>query len=465
MSLRSIVVCAVIAMPAVAHADLTALIPQLTNPIEIAAARANQATYDLLTTGQTPTCDPQLRVDPGVGACTGTTFLVFDRARHLVHTANQLTGGGPTTFSLNVDRARLGRALRWTAAEELAAQGTSATRFAGNQLNSLASRLSALRFGARRSGGGASSDEIGIAKRWGGFIDGSAGNGRQDDTTNLATPGSEDAFDFDGVDLTGGFDYRLSAGSVVGLMLGYTDRSIEFDSSVSVVDATIDSQGESAMLYAMWEGDRLYASVSVGVQQLDHDMRRRIAYASLNPLVASIDETTRSSTDSTSLLASVNVGYHWQLGGFALEPYLRGELQDIRIDRFSERGGDGFDFAYGGQSIESFDAAAGIRMQYVFTPSFGVVIPFLRGEVHKDLADDARSIDAVYAGIVDTTGFGGAQNFDVRTNEPDDEFYIGAAGVSLVFKHGIQAFLQYQQTFALDRIEDRTIAGGLRFEF
>jgi hypothetical protein len=137
----------------------------------------------------------------------------------------------------------------------------------------------------------------------------------------------------------------------------------------------------------------------------------------------------------------------------------------MRIDRFSERGGDGFDFAYGGQSIESFDVAAGVRMQYVFTPPFGVVIPFLRGELHKDLAEDARSIDAVYAGVVGTAGFGGAQNFDIRTNEPDDDFYIGAAGVSLVFKHGIQAFLQYQQSFALDRIEDRAIAGGLRFEF
>ena len=454
-----------VALPGSAHADLTALIPQLSNPIEIAAARANQSTYDLLTTGQTPQCDPLLRVDPGVGTCTGETFRVFDRVRHLVQTANQLTGAGPTTFSLNVDRARLGRALRWTAAEELAAQGTSATRFAGSQLNSLASRLSALRFGARGSGSGASSDELGIAKRWGGFIDGAVGEGRQDDTTNLATPGSEDAFDFDGVDVTGGFDYRLGASSVVGLMLGYTTRSIEFDASVSVVDATIDAQGESAMLYAMWEGERLYASVSAGVQRLDHDMRRRIAYASLNPLVAPIDETSRSSTGSTSLLASFNAGYHWQLGGFALEPYLRGELQDIRIDSFSERGGDGFDFAYDGQSIESFDVAAGMRLQYVFTPSFGVVIPFLRGELHKDLAEDARTIDAVYAGIVGATGFEGGQNFDVRTNEPDDEFYIGAVGLSLVFKHGIQAFVQYQQTFALERIEDRTIAGGLRFEF
>jgi outer membrane autotransporter protein len=482
----------VLALPQLAAADLLDLIPQLTSPIEIDAARANQAVYDRLTLpqdgSQSGQCDVSLVADPGRGPCTGAVFLTFDRVRHLVHTANQLTGEGPTTFSLNLDRARLGRALRWTAAEELAAQGSSATRFAGNQLNSLASRMSALRLGARgfktvrnesdgdshervashdarALGGAASADDLGIARRWGGFIDGAAGTGRQDDTTNLATPGTEDAFDFDGWDITAGLDYRIGMSTVVGLIAGYTDREIEFDSSVSVVDATIASDGGSAMVYLLWEGADFYASASVGMQRLAHDLRRRIAYASLNPAIPSIDETARSSTDSDATLASVNLGYSWRRGGFSLEPYVRAEYQDIEIDAFGERQGEGFDFTYGQQQIESLDAAAGVRVQYVFTPSFGVLIPFVRGELHREFADDKRTIDAVYSGIVGTTGLDPAANFAIATNEPDDEFYIGAAGVSFVFKHGIQAFLQYQQTFALERIDDRSVAGGLRFEF
>jgi len=478
------------ALPGLARADLLDLIPQLQNPIEIAAARANQSVYDQLTTpagaGQAPRCDPLQRTDPGVGTCTGEVFRVFDRVRHLVHTANQLTGAGPTTFSLGVDRARLGRALRWTAAEELAAQGSSATRFAGGQLNSLASRISALRFGARgfkvaradagederlagtsehQIGGAASADEIGIAKRWGGFIDGSSGYGRQNDTTNLANAGSEDAFDYDGLELTGGIDYRLGESTVVGLILGYTNRSIDFDSRVSTVDASIDSSGSSAMLYTLWEGRSVYASISLGLQTLDHDLRRRIAYASLNPLVPSIDETASSSTDSRTYLGSFNFGYQWRRGGFSAEPYLRGEFQNLVIDGFSERNANGFDFTYGDQTINAFDAALGLRLQHVFTPAFGILIPFLRAEVHRDLGEDQRTIDAVYSGVVGEIGLEGEQNFNVATNEPDESFYIGAAGVSLVFKHGIQAFVQYQQTFALEHIDDRAIAGGLRFEF
>jgi len=147
------VIAVVSGWPLAASADLVDLIPQLQSPIEIAAARANQSVYDLLTTPQGPnetaTCDPFLISDPGQGACTGEVFRVFTQTRELVHNANELTGEGPTGFSLGLDRQRLGFALRWTAAEELAAQGSAATRFSGSQSNSLAARLSALRFGAR----------------------------------------------------------------------------------------------------------------------------------------------------------------------------------------------------------------------------------------------------------------------------------------------------------------------------
>jgi outer membrane autotransporter protein len=485
----SAILLAAIALPCVTHADLVDLIPQLQSPVEIAAARANQNVYDLLTGAQEGQqgfgCDPSLRVDPGEGPCSGEVFQVFDRVRHLVHTANQLTGDQPTTFSLNLDRARLGRALRWTAAEELAAQGSSATRFAGSQLGSLASRISALRFGARgfkvvqalsddderfasndsQKGGGASADSIGIATRWGGFIDGSVGYGRQDDTTNLAVPGSEDAFDYDGVDVTGGFDYRFGSNAVVGAIFGYTSRSIDFDSTVSVVDASIDSRGESVLLYALWERENIYVSASIGMQLLDHDLRRRITYPSFNPLIAPIDETALSSTDSQSLLGSLNAGYHWGRGGFSIEPYVRGDLQSIDIDGFSERDSNGFDFTYGDQTIESIDASAGVRLQQTFNAAFGVFIPFVRAEIHRDFGDDERTIDAVYSGVVNSTGLDGAQNFAIATDDADDQFYVGALGFSLVFKHGVQAFLQYQQIFALEHIDARAIAGGVRLEF
>ena len=36
---------------------------------------------------------------------------------------------------------------------------------------------------------------------------------------------------------------------------------------------------------------------------------------------------------------------------------------------------------------------------------------------------------------------------------------------TIVLKYGLQGFLQYQHTFGLDHIDDRWVAGGIRFEF
>ena len=91
---------------------------------------------------------------PPVGtACSDEDrFFVYLNARELVQTANEIRGSGATIASLGQDLEGLGLALRWTAAEELAAQGSMATEFANGQLSNLAARLSALRFGARGFG-------------------------------------------------------------------------------------------------------------------------------------------------------------------------------------------------------------------------------------------------------------------------------------------------------------------------
>ena len=62
-------------------------------------------------------------------------------------------------------------------------------------------------------------------------------------------------------------------------------------------------------------------------------------------------------------------------------------------------------------------------------------------------------------------GAAGDPNFALTTDAPDDQFLLASAGFSLVLKHGLQGFLQYQQIFELDTYEDHAITGGFRFEF
>jgi outer membrane autotransporter protein len=478
-----------------ARADLNdpKVLAQL-NPLERLAAKANQAVYNALTAPGTgsangaPICDPTLgNTAPTTGRCTGNVYKIFARVRELVDTANVIGNStGPRLYTLGLDARGLGLALRWTAAEELSAQGTASTEFSNGQINSLANRIAALRFGAfgfrvalnndssggastystedHTVGGAAGADGEALASPWGGFLNGSYGYGRKSDTTNLGA--YEDAFAFDGADLSGGVDYRFGPHYVLGGMLGYSKRRIDFDSTQSTTDGRIRSNGESLMVYGLWETDEFFMSGSVGWQRLNHDFVRRISYPSLNPLVSSVNETAGSSTHSNALLATLTGGYDFRLRALTVEPYLKMDYQGIKIAAFTEAGANGFDFNYGEQTIKSLDGAFGLKLQYVFTPRFGVIVPYFRGEIHKEFDDKQRLISAEYAALA-SVGLANAAsvNFDIPSDKRKNSFGVLAGGFSLVFKHGLQAFAQYEQVVNLPTIASRTISGGIRYEF
>lgn len=470
-------------VPYAARADLTdpRILAQL-NALETAAAQANQATFDALSGPCT--------AGPGP-ACPDDVFGVFEETRELVHTANELLGTGDTTFSLSLDIDGLGFALRWTAAEELAAQGSMTTEFAASQISALSARMAALRWGisgprtthtirdgdgairVARSGplplgGGASGDAETIGRRWSWFLDGAFGYGDKDPTV------LEDAFDFEGQEVTFGVDYRFSSRFAAGVMIGYSSKEVDFDSSRSIVDGLIESQGASGMAYGLLEGERAYLSGSLGYQRLTHDSRRRITYPSQNPLLPAVDSLATGSTDSGTLLATLGTGYALRWHGFSLEPSLGLDYLDARVDGFREAsvdniaGGspdDPFDLRIGDQDIESLDANAGVQIQYVFTPRFGVLVPYLSGRYHREMLDDVRRVSARYADAYEQLLQNISVDFNVPTDPPDEDYYTAAAGVTVVLAGGLMGFVQYLQVLDLDDYSDSVITGGMRYEF
>jgi outer membrane autotransporter protein len=447
------------------------------NALEQAAARANQATYNELFAP----------CALGQGACGAGDLDVFENTRELVETANELLGRGSTQFSLGLDAEGLGFALRWTAAEEFAGQGAATTKFASSQLSALATRLAVLRWGVsglRRAGlqkdgegdrlladangralGGGASGDLAESYRWGSFIDGSFGYGAKD-ATEL-----EDAFDFDSQEVTVGLDYRFSPSLVAGVIFGYSDKEIDFDSSLSIVDGGIVSDGVSGILFGMLEGDRAYLTASIGYQQLTHDTTRRITYPSFNPTVDPVDSTATSSADSSAILATASAGYPFRFGAFAIEPTVDVSYSDITVDAFTETSRsansatDPFDLRVGEQSIESLVVAPALKLQYVFRPSFGTLIPYLIGRYHAELSNDARAISAQYADAIAALAGGPGTDFAVSTDEPDDAYYTAAGGFTVVLGNGLNGYIQYLQVFEFENYDDAVITGGFRYEF
>jgi uncharacterized protein YhjY with autotransporter beta-barrel domain len=484
---------------------------QYANAIEAAAAQANDIIFRTLD----PDCNPSGALDQipapqfsGIASrvgplCNEDTFFVYRNARELFHSANEIQGQGPTIASLGVDQEGLGLALRWTAAEELAAQGSMATEFANGQLSTLAARLNALRFGAtgfrtvglhewlRRSspvlaqageGGSAAEDEVREEfTPWGGFLNYGFGYGSKDPTS------LEDAFDFDGSEVTLGFDYRFPRNVVVGAMFGLTDQDIDFDeaaSAISVVEGDIASDGHSVILFALSQTERLTLSGSIGTQSLDYDIERNIIYPSFNQDLESIYQRARSRPQADATTATFGFGYAFTWTKFTLEPFVNVEYLDVTIDPFAESRSINilsnseesrrFDLVVSEQQIESLRASAGLRFQFVTTPRFGTVIPHWSIAWHNETKDDARTITAGYAALADVLG---STTFALPTDAPDESYVTASVGVSMILRGGrqreldgpivggITGFFQYATVENRDFYEDQVMTAGFRYEF
>ncbi|TQV72753.1 autotransporter outer membrane beta-barrel domain-containing protein [Aliikangiella marina] len=465
---------------------------EFSNALESAAAIANQQTYArLLLAG----CTDFQRVESE--SCSGDTFTLFSNVRELVHTANVLLGSdGPTQFSLDLDVENLGFALRWTAGEEFASQSGLTDEFVGGQLANLSARLKALRGGAqgfgvafnsfgdsgslatnsdyqRLSGGGASADQgesVGYS-RWGGFINADLGSGAKSATV------FEDAYDFEGTKISFGLDYRFDEHWVFGVIGAVIDQEIEFDSTQSVVDGGIETDGFSLMPYFLYQTDEFYASFSLGLQNQDIDMSRAIKYPSLNPNVGNVDTIAISRTDASVNSLFIEVGYSYQYEGFVVEPFVSVSSTNTTIDGFSEDdiNNDGFDLDVGKQSIDSLETSIGIKLQYAWTPSWGVVVPFFDIQSHNQHEDDSRNISTAFANL--PSGQLDAVNFNLPTDEIDSSYYSYSLGMSFIIQGdtqvdadgnasgSMQGFISYRSVENIANFEEDSVTLGFRYGF
>ncbi len=439
--------------------------------LERQAAIANDSAYAKLL----PICGGQGQA--GTGSCTGSTLTLFSRLRELEDNANELLGRrAETQYSLRLDPLGISDALRWTAPEEYAAQGSMASKFVNSQASVLTSRFSALRFAAQgipladgvymnpggtgfayalnggSLGGSAGADDS-FFSRWSIFANGGFGSGDKAPTVY------EDAFAFDSTEVSAGADVRVTNRLVVGILFGHTEKRVDFDSARSIVDGGIRGNGESAFAYAQYETDAAFVNLALGWQHLSLATRRRITYPSNNPTIPSVDVTSYSNTGSTAFIATLGGGYSFHYKGLTAEPYLNLQNVSTRIAGFTEHSDDGFDIDTPSQTIQSLEGSVGLRAQYAVPNPFGVIVPYVYGEYRHQFRDSSRNISSGYSGD------GGGTDFVLPTDGPVKHYYVVGAGGSVVLKHGLQGFMQYARVLDYTNYTDHTVSGGVRWEF
>jgi outer membrane autotransporter protein len=481
--------------------------------VEQAAAIANQSTFERYDTACNPgdiyVATPSPVYNPAdTPGCSQAEFNIYLNSRELVHTANAEPGGtGTTIASLDLNVDGLSQALRWTAAEEMAAQGSMVNEFTNDQLGSMGSRIAALRMGATgfsiagmplvdwnkayAANDSAIPTSQGVEAQalreryspWGGFIDGSFGWGNR-----LASP-QEDAFDFEDAKIGVGVDYRVSNRVIVGAIFGYTSQEVDFDEAASsqfVVDGGIEAEGLGLLGFGLFNWGRFYADFSLGYQSMDLDTDRRIKYPSNNINVDAVNQQTFAEAESSVLTGSLGLGYTIPFGALSIDPYLSATYRNTVIDKFTENqsinllGSTGenetrnFELNVDTQDYNSFETRLGLRLAYVFTPWFGTLIPQVDAAWNAEHDDAPRVIQASYVAFDDAQP---DDFFNVFTQGRDDSWYTWSIGFSSVvrggrqttlggpIKGGLQLWLKYMGVENYEYYDNSVLAGGMRYEF
>jgi uncharacterized protein with beta-barrel porin domain len=156
-----------------------------------------------------------------------------------------------------------------------------------------------------------------------------------------------------GYDLSGwmvGQDRRFGSNGVFGFAVSQSQ-------DLGRLDEFAD-QGQSraveGMLYGGIAQDQWYTMGRLGVGSYREDMRRHLE-------LGSDVESVASDTNGRYGIAYGESGYRMSLGGVHVTPYLDVEYADIQTDAFNEFGGDGFGLKADAQSVQRWQAGAGLR--------------------------------------------------------------------------------------------------------
>ncbi|MCH9675637.1 MAG: autotransporter outer membrane beta-barrel domain-containing protein [Gammaproteobacteria bacterium] len=377
---------------------------------------------------------------------------LFTRCNELAQTA---TGGARAIPGLST--SGLGDTLQQVATEEIAATGSLATESNSHAVTGVLARLTSLRTG------GASGASMDFGNRLGFFVNGDLVFVDKDGTAR------ENAFEIDGGhQLTAGVDYRFSDSAVAGIALSYGSSEVEFDATSTVASgSSIEADGITVSVFGSYYVGNVYFDALVGYGWDEFDSKRRIVYDASGAAAAgtvaagsAINRTASATPDGDHFAASIGAGYDISNGGFNYGPYGRIAYSHQSVDEYTETGALGLNLRVLDQEYDSLKSVLGFQMAYASSQSFGILTPYARAEWNHEFSNNSKDLKSQYIHQV------GAPVFLVAETDKPDRDYLGfAAGMSAVFKNGVQAFIQGETTLGFKDIDAYYFSGGIRLEF
>lgn len=274
---------------------------------------------------------------------------------------------------------------------------------------------------------------------------------------------------FDGKRYRGtlGADYRLGAGSHLGLMLSYEDYKSTFDKELSGVNfdpganaGGVKSNTIAATAFASFAlSESGWLDAAAGYAWSDNTFRRNAIFQpSTRTLTRAVDAT--ASADGKQYFVSLGAGFDLAAGPVSVGPYLRGRYVRSDIDGYAEtdRNGTGLQLTVEKQKATSLTTVIGASASYAIGTSWGVILPQARLEYEHEFKDDARATITRFALDPNSVPFA------VVTDRPDRNYFNAGLGLLFVLPNGVMPFVDYEALLGYRNFDRQRVTVGIRLE-
>lgn len=248
-------------------------------------------------------------------------------------------------------------------------------------------------------------------------------------------------YELDTTGVTGGFDYDLGGGAVIGGAINYSRGEADMNTTTGRAKVT----GWQGGVYAGWTGGGAFVEGFAGIGRLDYDIDR----------TAVIDEID-GRTDGSAVTAGGRAGYLFDLGGARVGPIVGLRYARVKLDGFTETGDPVLTLNVEDQRVDSLVGSAGVEARGTLDIGGATVQPYVQAAVEREFAGDARTVR--YALTAAPT----IVNQWVLPDRPDDIYGRVTAGATLAVTGGIS--LQVNATTSIGQDLGNDVGGflGLR---
>jgi uncharacterized protein YhjY with autotransporter beta-barrel domain len=243
--------------------------------------------------------------------------------------------------------------------------------------------------------------------------------------------------------VSGGIDYRLNAGTIVGLGAGYTGNTTDIGGgSKSMSNAVnITAYGTTRPI------DPVYIDAQASYTHLSFHSMRDISGSAF----------VYGDPDGNTFSASVTGGYEIDMGPYTFGPYLRAEGAHSIIQGFTETGSSTASVAVSGQTVDSVHSVIGFRGDRAISTDYGILSPHVRGEYLHEFIGASGA----------TVGFanGAASGFQVSGYPVSRNYFTLGLGASFLTVNAISVFIDYDALVGYSNQTNHSITAGASIRF